>query len=49
MICPLCEFYELRLKAGQQVAPGPVTYTCPYDGFEVVRILQGDPGVPRKP
>jgi hypothetical protein len=49
VICPVCEVYELRLKAGQLVAPGPASFVCPWDGFEVVRMFHGDPGVPRKP
>lgn len=37
------------LQTGQALLPGPVTFVCPYDGFEVVRVYHGDPGAPRKP
>jgi hypothetical protein len=49
MLCPLCELYDLTLKTGQTVAAGPVVFVCPYDGFELERIMHSDPGWPRKP
>jgi hypothetical protein len=47
--CPVCEFFDLVPKRGQAIIPGPVTFVCPLDGFEIVCMLQGDPGWPRKP